>query len=798
MKYGAFSRDGKTFLVERPDTPRPWINYLCNRDGHYVSLLSANAGGYAFVDCPKDGRITRWRYNSLPDDRPGRYIYLKSADDGDTWTLSWQPTAKPVEHYRVQHGLGYTTFSCNYHGIQAEATCFVPLDEPLEVWNVTLRNTSDRPQRLEVYPLAEMCLGHALMDLINKPNDQHFNRLWFNREANALFSTKTYWVTGDSANIQANKAWDKVAFMASTLDVDAFAGEREVFFGPYRDERNPIAIETGTLQNGPVSSGNIVSCLKHSIELPPGASITFSTLLGAADKDPQLPESECIPLISKYRRPNSASAALAAVEQYWQDFTSSTRVETPSTTMNTYLNTWNQYQGKVTFLLARNASCYHWGVTRGMGFRDSLQDTISVVIAEPDLVRERILRLATYQRSDGVCAHCFHPVSGVAEFTGHKDDPLWLITATWYYLAETGDTSILEAPAPFHDGPEATLCDHLHASLRFIANNLGPNGIPTFGRGDWNDTLDFVGGEDGSGESVWVGMFYAYNLRLLADIAANLLKDQALTQTLVATYHNMERALNEYAWDGRWYIRAACADGSVLGSAECKEGQIYLNPQTWAVLSGVAGERGEEAMRAAAERLDTDFGPKLLAPAYHAINDRIGLITRCVWGKKENGAIFNHTTTWAIMAECLLGKGERALGLYESLAPISFDQGRYQVEPYVYAQYTTSDEHETYGQGSHSWLSGTAAWMFRAALDSILGIAPSLDGIKIQPCITPDWPDFKVTRMYRNTRYEIEVRNPNGVSRGVTELAIDGCAADPQAPLPVRPGTVVRVVATMG
>ncbi|NQU39339.1 MAG: glycosyl transferase family 36 [Lentisphaerae bacterium] len=807
MKYGHFSEDGREYVVERPDTPRPWINYLCNRDGNYVSLLSANAGGYSFVGCPKDGRVTRWRYNGLPQDRPGRYLYMKSVDDNDVWSLSWQPTAKPVQHYGVRHGLGYTTFSCNYHGVEAEATYFVPLDDPLEIWSVTLKNTAATPQRLEVFPFAEMCLGHALTDLINKPNDQHFNRLWFRDDANALFSTKTYWVTGGSANIQENKAWNKVAFMASSLKTLSYAGEREVFFGPYGDERNPAAIADGTLQSTSVSSGNVVSCLQHRLTLGLGESVTFHVLLGAADKqnagvsDPDrdravVSEANCIALIKKYALRESVDHALDAVKQYWTAFTSTVQVDTPCTAMNTYLNTWNQYQGKVTFLLSRNASYYHWGVTRGMGFRDSLQDTISVVMTEPDLVRARLLLLARYQRSDGVCAHCFHPVSGVAEFTGHKDDPLWLITATWYYLAETGDISVLEASAAFHDGVEATLLDHLDASVKFIDSNLGPNGIPTFGRGDWNDTLDFVGGQDGSGESVWVGMFYAYNLRLFADIMQTLLNDAEQADRMRAKYEAVRTALDQHAWDGEWYIRAACANGTKLGSSECREGRIYLNPQTWSVLSGVAGERGEGAMRAAAEHLDTEFGPKLLAPAYHEIDDQIGLITRCVWGKKENGSIFNHTTTWAIMAECMLGHGQRAMGLYEKLLPCSFDHDRYQIEPYVYAQYTTSDEHETFGQGSHAWLSGTAAWMFRAALDSILGIQVTLKGIRINPCVPSQWERFNVVRKYRGTTYRVSVVREDTDQIGVPTLEIDGEAVALDSILP-QSGGDMSVVLTL-
>lgn len=794
-RYGDFTADGREFAIERPDTPKPWINYLCTRDGSYVSLISANAGGYSYVKCPKDGRVTRWRYNSIPEDRPGKYLYLRNAKSGDFWTLSWQPTAKPRKHYRVRHGLGYSVFECNYGAVEAKATYFVPPDDPLEIWDITLRNTGKKTLELELYPFAEMCLGHALIDLTNKPDDQHFSRLWFDRKANAVFTTKTYWVTGGSANVQENKAWDQVAFLSASIPAAAYAGERERFFAPYHSEANPKAIQAGELENKPVSSGNMVSCLKLKITLKPSESRSLHVLLGAARKDEEGEwESPARKLIGKYRTPASVKRAFGELSAYWNRYLSSVRVETPCANANTLLNIWNQYQAKMTFLNSRNASYYQWGVLRGLGFRDSLQDTIGAVIQEPDAVRKRILQIAGYQRSDGVCAHCFHPVSGVAEFTGHKDDPLWLITASWFYLAETADTSILSAKVPFHDGKAATLLDHLKASVAFIDRNLGTNGIPTFGKGDWNDTLDFVGGANGMGESIWAGMFYAYNLQLFADLAERFLRDPRLVRSLRAKRVAVAKALNAKAWDGEWYIRAVTSGGAIIGSSKNQEGKIYLNPQTWAVLSGVAGERGKRLMATTMKKLDTEFGPKLLAPAYHKIDKNIGLITRVVWGKKENGAVFNHTTPWTVMALCELGETEKAMALYRKLMPIGFDQERYEIEPYVYAQYTTSNEHETAGQGSHSWLSGTSCWTFRTALDYLLGVRTGLDGIHIRPCLPKDWKAVKVTRKYRGTTYILRLE---GGGARVQSVRIDGAEQDPTLPLPVRKGKTIRVDVTL-
>ncbi|MCF6176986.1 MAG: hypothetical protein L3J71_14600 [Victivallaceae bacterium] len=811
-QYGKFSEDRREFIITSPDTPRPWINYLYNRSGQYVSLLSANAGGYSFIDCPRDGRVTRWRYNSLPQDRPGRYIYLKSRDDNDFWSLSWQPTTKDKSCYQVRHGLGYTVFEANYHNIAATATYFVPLDDPLEIWQVKLTNNGTTTQELEIYPFAEMCLGHALIDLINKPNDQHFNRLWYKLADNTVYSTKTYWVTGGSANIQENNSWDKTAFMSSSLPIEEYAGEREVFFGNYGDESTPQGIIDGKLASIPVSSGNLVSCIKHTVKLAPGETVSFHIMLGAADKDESTLvergqesfehsgwESGAAALVSKYSSPDAVAEELAAVKRYWHDYTSNVQVDTPSDIINTYLNIWNQYQGKVTFVNSRNASYYHWGVTRGMGFRDSLQDIISTVIPEPDLVRKRIIQIAHYQRADGTCMHCYHPISGEGEFTGHKDDPLWLITAAWYYLAETADFTLLDEAIPFHDGKNGTFLEHLFASVQFIEDNLGADGIPTFGKGDWNDTLDFVGGSDGMGESVWAGMFYAYNLKQLSEILSCRNDMAGRRAELKQLLENITGALNQHAWDGEWYIRAVCSDGKILGSHKCSNGKIYLNPQTWSVISGVAGkERARAVLDAVKQHLDTDFGPKLLAPAYHEVDDQIGLITRCVWGKKENASIFNHTTTWAIMAECLTGNGKRALELYEKIAPMSFDQERYQVEPYVYAQYTTSDEHETYGQGSHSWLSGTAAWMFRSTLDYMLGILPGIDGLRISPCINPEWNGFRVQRTFRKTIYNIQVKNPEHVASGVKSVKVNGCDISSDAVLPIMSGKKLEIEVIMG
>ena len=769
-KYGQFSPDGTEFLIDQLDTPAPWINYLSN--GRYTALMSANAGGYSFYMCPKDGRITRWYYNSLPADRPGRYLYLRDQDDGRYWTVSWQPCAADLKCYRAAHGLGYTRLECRYGGIEAATTYFVPRDDDLEVWYTRLTNRSRRVRRLRVYPSVEWCLGHALIDLINKPNDQHFNRVHLDKRRQILSATKTYWVTASTSGaVQENKAWDRWAFMSSSLPITGFAADREAFVGPYRDASNPVAVERGRLDSTPLSAGNAVGVLEHRVRLRPGESIEFAVVVGVCAKD-AFPGAASR-LAKKYRDMGHVQRQLDTVKQYWRGYCGAAEVHTPSKALNRFINRWNPYQAKTTFILSRSASYYHWGVTRGMGFRDSAQDTLGPVIAEPGLVRERLLTLAAQQFSDGRCLHLFHPLSGEGEYTGHSDDPMWLIHATTMYLRETGDVSILKARAPYQDGGTGPLLEHLDRGLRLTLRRVGPRGIPTFGKGDWNDTLDFVGGT-GQGESVWAGMFLVVALDCMAEIYGHI--GQARRASALAKRRaRLVRDLNRRCWDGQWYIRAMCADGRALGSRACKEGRIYLNPQTWSVISGVArGRRAQTAMDSVARHLDTAYGPKLLAPAYHEIDPNIGLITRCVWGKKENAAIFCHTVTWTVMAECLLGRGDRAMDLYERSLPGAIDADTCQIEPYVYAQYITSDEHEQFGRGSHAWLSGTAAWMWRVVLDYLLGLRPTLAGLVVDPCIPSRWRAYRLTRRFRGAEYHIHVRNPNRVCKGVRRVQVDG------------------------
>ncbi|MBS1226256.1 MAG: glycosyltransferase 36, partial [Candidatus Aminicenantes bacterium] len=450
----------------------------------------------------------------------------------------------------------------------------------------------------------------------------------------------------------------------------------------------------------------------------------------------------------------------------------------------------------VAFDVGRVASFYYWGIGRGFGYRDTAQDTIAIVIADRDKARARVGLLARQMRRDGKVYHHFYG-DGQGEFTEHCDDPLWFILAATEYLKETGDLGLLDSKEPFLDGGEGTVLEHLLAVARFAGSNLGPHGMPRFGRGDWNDTLDYIGGKDG-GESVWGAMFYVAQLNRLLELLGQL-KTAERHPEVRGLRDRLVDAIETHAWDGEWYIRAFGEADRKIGTKTNRYGKIFINTQSWAVIAGLPDrDRAVRAMDSLARELDTPYGPKICAPAFREIDPTIGLITRCVGGKKENGAVFCHPAAWAVQAECLLGRGGRAYDYFRKLLPGRIDQAAFCAEPYVYSQYITSDEHETAGRASHSWQTGTAAWMYRVAYDHILGIRPDYAGLVVDPVVPAGWKGFRVERVFRGARYLIEVANPDGVESGVRSIAIDGLPLEGGIIAPRPAGTVCRVSVTMG
>jgi cellobiose phosphorylase len=792
MDFGRFSDDGREFVITDVRTPSPWINYLEN--GRYFATISANGGGISYDRSPLHGRVTRYRINDVPHDRPGKYIYVKDRDSGELWSLTWQPVGRePSSGYRAAHGFGYTRAEAEVEGISSSVAFFVPVDDDREIWKAVLRNVSGRPRRLSVVGYVEFALGHALVDLINQCDDQHFNRVHFDRGLNALFATKTYWVTETrGTQHQENKEWDRWAFFAVNRPVTAYETVRERFIGPFRSETDPAGLRDG-LSSKDMDCGNAVGALQVDLELGPGESQDVIFSLGVIAKTDF--ESAKRAAVEKFRDASAVDASLARVRAEWDRFLGHARAGTPDPETDVFLNYWIPYQAKVAFDVGRVASFYYWGIGRGFGYRDTAQDMVAIVSAGPEKARARVGLLARQMRRDGKVYHHFYG-DGQGEFTEHCDDPLWFILAVTEYLKETGDLGLLDAKEPFLDGGEGSVLEHLLAVVRFAGADLGPHGMPRFGRGDWNDTLDYIGGKDG-GESVWGAMFTVAMLNRLLELLGSLYAAGRHPEVRDLRDRLVE-AIEAHAWDGEWYIRAFGEAGRRIGARANRYGRIFINTQSWAVIAGLPDRRRlVAAMDSVGKRLDTPYGPKICAPAFREIDPTIGLITRCVWGKKENGAVFCHPAAWVIQAECSLGRGGRAFDYFKKLLPGRIDQGTFAAEPYVFSQYITSDEHETAGRASHSWQTGTAAWMYRVGYDHILGIRPSYEGLVIDPVIPAGWKGFSAERVFRGARYLVEVANPNGVERGVRSVLVDGRPVE--GPIPPRPaGAVCRVSVTMG
>jgi cellobiose phosphorylase len=791
MDYGHFSEDGKEYIITNVATPSPWINYIYN--GRYFATISNNGGGISYYKSPLHGRITRYRINDVPPDRPGKYLYVKDKDSGETWSLTWQPVGKSVEAYQVAHGFGYTRVEAEVEKIASSVLYFVPLEDDREIWKATLTNKSRKPRRLSVFGYVEFALGHALIDLINQCDDQHFNRVHFEKDLNALFATKTYWVTETrGTQHQENKEWDQWAFFTASLPVSGYETLRDRFIGPYRNENNPLAIETGRLSSKDTDYGNAVGALQVDIELRPEEAKKIIFSLGVIPK-PDFEQKK--QAVRKYHDLRAAEAAYLNVRKKWDDFFANTKVDSPDKDVNTFMNYWTPYQARIAFDVGRLASFYYWGIGRGYGYRDTAQDTIAITISDQATARQRILLLARQMQSDGKVYHHFYG-DGQGEFTEHCDDPLWFILAVTEYIKETGDIAILDSPEPFLDGTEGTIFEHLLAVLKFARNHLGPQGLPIFGRGDWNDTLDYIGGKDG-GESVWGAMFYVAMLNRLIELFGHLQAEEA-AKDIQGLRDLLSVAIEKYCWDGEWYIRAFGENHKKIGSKDNRYGKIFINTQSWAVIASLPDKkRLVQAMFSAKKMLDTKFGPKICAPAFREIDPKIGLITRCVWGKKENAAVFCHPAAWLIQAECLLGRGKAAFDYYKKLLPNRLDSDVFIAEPYVYPQYITSDEHETAGRASHSWQTGSAAWMYRVSFDYILGIRPTYQGLMIDPVIPPDWKGFKAERVFRGTLYKIEVKNPEGIESGVKSIIVDGQPIRGTV-LPLSDKPTCQVVVRMG
>lgn len=795
MRYGFFDDERHEYVITRPDTPLPWINYLGSES--YFSLLSNTAGGYAFYKDARLRRITRYRYNNAPLDTSGRYIYLR--DDGQSdeqglapfWSPTWQPTRLPLDEYECRHGLGYSTIRSKRLGIESHIRYFVPLGENLEIWELTLTNHRPQPADLSVFSAVEFCLWDALDDASNF--QRNFSIGEVEVEDGVIYHKTEY-----------RERRDHFAYLACSENLAGFDTQRESFLGAYRGWDSPKAVETGSMTNSIAHGWQPIGAQHMKLQLEPGEQKNIIFILGYQEnpKDEKFtpPDSQTLnkrsvePIIKRYLQTAETEKSFKKLQEYWNSLIHKMQVSTPDEHTDRMVNIWNVYQVMATFNISRSASYFESGIGRGIGFRDSNQDLLGFVHLVPDRSRERILDLAATQLKNGGAYHQYQPLTkkGNDAVGGNfNDDPLWLILAVAAYLKETGDQGILDEDVPYDSTPgtEAPLYDHLLRAIQYTLDRIGPNDLPIIGRADWNDCLNLNCFSDTPGqsfqtttnkdgkvaESVFIAGLFVLAAKEMAAIAG-LRHDESQAGSFIAKAREMEQAVWKAGWDGAWFRRAYDDFGDPVGSRECGEGQIFIEPQGMCVMAGLGIEDGRavQALDSVAERLATPHGIVLQQPAYSRYYLNLGEISSYPPGYKENAGVFCHNNPWIMIAETMIGRGDHAFDYYRRINPSAREEisDLHKCEPYVYAQMIAGRDAALPGEAKNSWLTGTAAWNYVAITQWILGILPTYSGLSVKPVIPADWKGFEATREFRGVRYNIQVER-RGPGNEVS-LVVDG------------------------
>jgi len=809
MSYGHFDDKRREYVITRPDTPLPWLNYLGQDD--FFGLCTNTGGGYSFWKDAKFRRLTRYRYNNLPLDSGGRYLYIN--EGGRLWSPGWKPIKAALDRYECRVGLGYTSILGAREGLEVETTFFVPLGRNEELWKVRVRNEGKIRRRARLFSFQEFAFYGALNDMTNYQRTWNIGEVEVEplggSDGGAIYHKTEY-----------RERRDHYTLFACTAPVAGFDTDREAFVGRHEGLHEARVPLSGRCANSIASGWNPVGAHEIELDLDAGEEREFAFVLAYVEHDPAVDGPKFEPdgvmnkvkgraVLARWKKPGAVDEALAALRAFWDGLLSNFSAELPDPDAERMLNVWNQYQCLATFNLSRSASMYETGIGRGMGFRDSNQDILGFVHMIPARARERLLDIAATQLADGACFHQYQPLTkkGNADIGGDfYDDHLWLVLSTCAYIKETGDFSILDEAAGYADReyrrdtaggrvdaegrPAESLLHHLETSMAYTMRKRGPHGLPLIGHADWNDCLNLncfstepnesfqTAGDvaDSKAESVMIAGLFLYAAREMEALYTALGRGDGADR-MVADYDAMDEAIEASAWDGKWWLRAFDASGRVLGSARDVEGRIWIESQAWCALGGAGGEaRAREALESLHRELFTPRGILLQQPAYSTYHVELGEVSSYPPGVKENAGIFCHNNAWIHLALTALGLGDRALEYYRSICPSAKEAeiDLYRSEPYVYAQMIAGRDSPRYGEAKNSWLTGTAAWAFVALSQGILGIKPDYRGLRVDPCIATSWKGFSATRKWRGATYRIEVRNPRGLSKGVAAARLDG------------------------
>ncbi len=765
-KYGFFANNGREYILKSPKTPMPWMNVLTNPE--YGAVFSQTGCGFSWWGNSQVSRLTTW-IQDLVRDEWGKFLYLRDNDSNEFWSLFYKPCQVDFDKFELRYGIGYIVYHTEYKGIESTITIFVPQDSPLEIWKVKIRNISGRQRSLSIFSYLEWCLGNGTET--HREFQRTFIETSYDHNLNSIFATKRK-IPVPSFISTGLREFSGDGFHSVNIKPSGYEGDKRNFFGRYRSFANPESVERGELSNKVGKWNDSIASLKIDLELESDQEKEAVFLTGFNKED-----KETKGLIEKYSDLDNVEREFKRTVDFWEGFLAPLQVETPDKSFDVLTNYWLRYQAIASRIWARTA---YYQCSGGYGFRDQLQDSLALLPLKPELTKKQILLHAKHQFKDGAVYHWWHPLLETGAKTAMTDDLLWMGYITLFYIKETADADILNNSQPYvDDQKEETLYEHCIRAIDLVLSRFSDRGLPLIGEGDWNDGMSSVGLK-WKGESIWLGHFL---YKILIDFApyVSQISGEKKADEYLSRAQDLKQAINNHGWDGEWFIRATKDSGEVMGGKNCEEGKIFLNAQTWAVMhDSTDKERKERAIKSVEEHLLRDYGPILFYPAYKKPDPMVGYLSRYAPGVRENGGVYTHAACWAIIAECVLKRGDMAYDIYSRFSPAKrgMDPELYFVEPYVTPGNVDGPDSENYGRGGWTWYSGSGAWFFHASTDWILGIRAEREGLLIDPSIPSSWSGFKIKRTFRGSVYNIEVSNPEGLSSGVKEIYLDEVKQD--------------------
>ena len=762
-KYGYFTDDYKEYVITNPFTPKPWINVISN--GRYGIVLSQLGGGFSWLDHSEFNRLNRW-HQDLIQDNWGKYFYFR-LKNGETFTPTFKPVKTKLDSFVVIHGQGYSIFKSKYKFIDIELKVFIPFDDEVEIWDFTIKNDSNENTKFDVFSYFEFCLGSS--SDFHREFHKAFIETKFIEELNSFTGKKRLWEIPIKNRGHWNIDYPYIGFILSSEKIIEFEGDKEKFIGNYGSIEKPVALQTGILTNTQGKWYDPIGTIKIEIEIPANSEKRFNFVLGLKETLDEIKNSYLF-----YSSFENVDIKFQQVKAEWDKILSTLEIDTPDQSINLLVNRWLRYQAISGRLWARTA---YYQQSGAYGFRDQLQDSLVFLPINPSKTKSQIILHAKHQFKDGQVLHWWHPISEIGLQTDMTDDLLWLPFVLIQYIKETNDFSILDELVEYYDDKENldSLLNHSISAIDKVLSRFSSRGLPLIGAGDWNDGLSAVGLE-WKGESIWLAEFLYLILIEFSEILNQIKKEDKASEYLEQA-EKLKKNFNEYAWDGEWFYRATKDTGEKIGSKENEEGKIYLNVQTWAVISGITSiEREEKALKSVEDILIKKNGPLLLFPSYTKPDSIIGYLSRYAPGRRENGGVYTHAATWSIWAFALKKNKKLVYEIYRKLSPVfnGLNPDEYVAEPYVTPGNIDGPDSTLYGMGGWTWYTGSAAWFQKVIVDYLIGVRATKEGLLIEPCFPDEWEYVKVKRMFRGRFYVIEFENPNRFYSRIDELIVNG------------------------